>query len=213
MVRFFETAKDSPYFTLFYLLLHTDLRRGEALALRWRHVDFGIASLGVTAYLSVSQSLGKVNRQVLIKEPKTASGKRRVALSPSCAPVLRQHHDEQKALRESLGGTLTDGDFVFSKPEGKPLDPSTGSKAFSATIRRTGLPAKPLYGLRHRHTAMLFSAGTHPKVVQERLGHASIKETPDTYSHVVGRLQEAAAQKPAKFLAAKDTTGKSVARM
>jgi len=170
-------------------------------------------SLGMSAYLSVSESLSKVAGEFQIKETKTASGTRRVALSPSSVLVPRQYLQEQQDVCQALAAAPTGYEFVFSKPEGGPLDPSTVSKVFSATIRRAGLPAKPLYGLRHRHTAMLFSAGTHPKVVQERLGRASIKETPDTYSHVVGRLQEAAAQKPAKFLAAKGTTERPATRM
>ena len=39
----------------------------------------------------------------------------------------------------------------------------------------------------------MLKQGTHPKVVQERLGHASIQVTLDTYSHVAPGLQEMAA--------------------
>lgn len=211
--RFFEVAKDSPYYSLFYLLLHTGLRRGEALALRWKHVDFGIQSLGVTAYISVSESLSKVDGKVLIKEPKTASGKRRVALSPSSVLVLRQHHNEQKALRESLGGTLTDGDFVFSRPEGGSLDPSTVSKAFTGVVEKTGLPHMSLHDLRHSHATMLLQAGTHPKIVSERLGHSSVRVTLDTYSHYVGGLQETAALKFDELLAPGPRVERNVGKM
>ena len=37
--------------------------------------------------------------------------------------------------------------------------------------------------------------GVHPKVLQERLGHATISTTLDLYSHVTPGLQEDAAQK------------------
>ncbi|MBN1855602.1 MAG: site-specific integrase [Dehalococcoidia bacterium] len=211
--KFFEVAKDSPYYELFYLLLHTGLRRGEALALRWKHVDFGIHSLGVTAYISVSESLSKVEGKVLIKEPKTASGKRRVALSPSCALVLRQHHEEQKILRESLGGTIADGDFVFSKPEGGTLDPSTVSKAFSSVVEKAGLPHMSLHDLRHSHATMLLQAGTHPKIVSERLGHSSVRVTLDTYTHYVAGLQEAAALKFDELLMSGPRVDRNVVEM
>jgi len=39
----------------------------------------------------------------------------------------------------------------------------------------------------------MLKAGVHPKIVSERLGHASINITLDTYSHVLPGLQEAAA--------------------
>ena len=211
--RFFEVAKDSPYHALFYVLLHTGMRRGEALALRWRHVDFGIESLGVQAYISVSESLSKVAGKVLIKEPKTASGKRRIALPPSCALVLRQHHAEQKELRQSLEGTLSDADFVFSRPEGGSLDPSTVSKAFTGVVQKTGLPSMSLHDLRHSHATMLLQAGTHPKIVSERLGHSSVRVTLDTYSHYVGGLQEQAALKFDELLAPQHRVETNVVKM
>ncbi len=211
--RFLLTARETPYHALFHLLLHTGLRRGEALALRWRNVDLGLESLGRGASLSVSQSLGKINGQTQLKETKTASGKRRVSLPPSSVLVLRQHRAEQKARMQVLGRSMSDTDFVFTKPEGGPLDPSTVSKAFLATIRKARLPDMPLHGLRHTHATILLSTGTHPKVVQERLGHASIRETLDTYSHAVAGLQEAAVLKFDEFLAARRPVEKDVTKM
>jgi integrase len=61
----------------------------------------------------------------------------------------------------------------------------------------------PLHGLRHSHATLLLQAGTHPRVVMERLSHSSIRVTLDTYSHVVGGLQELAAQNFDDFIEAK----------
>jgi len=52
-----------------------------------------------------------------------------------------------------------------------------------------------LHDLRHTHATQLLKAGVHPKVVSERLGHASIGITLDTYSHVMAGMQEEAAEK------------------
>jgi len=201
---FLEAASKTSYYALFYLLLHTGLRRGEALGLRWKHIDMGLASLGIQAYLSVTQSLGKVNGKIYIKEPKTGSGKRRVALPPSLTLVLQQHKAEQQRLLASLGNTLTDEDYVFCHYDRTSLDPSTISHAFADVVRKAGLPPMPLHGLRHSHATLLLQAGIHPRVVMERLGHSSIRVTIDTYSHVVGGLQESAAQKFDDFLEAKN---------
>jgi hypothetical protein len=96
----------------------------EALALKWKHVDMGLASLGVQAYLSLTQSIGKINGKTYIKEPKTSSGKRRVMLPPSLAPVRQQYQAEQQRLFASLGNTLIDDDYVFCHNDRIPLDPS-----------------------------------------------------------------------------------------
>jgi integrase len=212
--RFFEVARKTPlYHNLFYLLLHTGLRRGEALALKWKHVDMGLTSLGVAAYLSITQCLNKVNGRLVLREPKTGAGKRRVALSPSLTLVLRQHREEQNARYVLLGRQLTNEDHVFSYPDGSPLDPSTVSHAFKKTLHRAGLPLMPLHSLRHTHATLLLQAGIHPRVVMERLGHSSIRVTLDTYSHVVGGLQEAAAQRLDEFLLAKGGCGENVGKM
>jgi len=100
----------------------------------------GLADLGVAAYLSVTQSLNKINGRLVLREPKTSAGRRRVALSPSLVLVLRQHRCEQEALRVSLGTRLSDDDYIFCHPDGSPLDPSTVSHVFSKILRRAGLP-------------------------------------------------------------------------
>jgi len=50
-----------------------------------------------------------------------------------------------------------------------------------------------LHDLRHFHASLLFRSNTHPKIVQERLGHSTISITLDTYSHSIPSLQRDAA--------------------
>ena len=117
---------------------------------------------------------------------------------------MQQYKAEQQRLFVSLGNTLTDEDYVFCHHDRTPLDPSTISHAFANVLHKAGLPPMPLHGLRHSHATLLLQAGTHPRVVMERLGHSSIRVTLDTYSHVVGGLQELAAQKFDDFIEAKN---------
>lgn len=67
--------------------------------------------------------------------------------------------------------------------------------AWVKLARSVGLQGIRLHDARHTHASLLLKQGVHPKVVQERLGHASIAITLDTYSHVAAGLQEAAALK------------------
>jgi integrase len=92
-----------------------------------------------------------------------------------------------------LGLKLQDDDLVFSKPDGKPLDPSTITHTFRKIIKSIGLPSLRFHDLRHTHASLMLKQGINPKIVSERLGHSSIGITLDTYSHVMPGLQKAAA--------------------
>ena len=93
-----------------------------------------------------------------------------------------------------LGATLSDeSDLVFCQPDGRPLLPDTVTHAWIKLVRKAGLKGIRLHDLRHTHSSFMLKQGIHPKIVQGRLGHASIGITLDTYSHVAPGLQAAAA--------------------
>ena len=56
-------------------------------------------------------------------------------------------------------------------------------------IDAAGLPEIRFHDLRHTHATMLLVAHVHPKIVQEGLGHSSIRVTLDTYSHTIPSMQ------------------------
>jgi len=185
---FLEVAKKTPYFALFHTALFTGMRRSELLALRWCDVDF------VYSQICVMRSLHHLrNGSYIFTQPKSDSSRRTIALSPSAILVLQDHHEKQKLERAMLGTALKGDDLVFSTPEGKPLRPNTVSRAWTMLAARTGLKVIRLHDARHSHASLMLKQGTHPKVVQERLGHSSIQITLDTYSHVAPGLQQAAA--------------------
>ena len=187
---FLEAARETPYYVFFSTLLYTGLRRGELLALRWGNLDLDMASIHVV------ESAHKLSSgEYVIKEPKTAHSRRTVALPPSLALLLRQHRSDQEQICSQLGRRLTDKDFVFAHLDGKPLNPNAVTLSFIRLIRRSGLPHIRLHDLRHTHATLMLKAGVHPKIVSERLGHAGIGITLDTYSHVLPGLQEAAAER------------------
>jgi len=56
----------------------------------------------------------------------------------------------------------------------------------------------------------MLKAGIHPKITLERLGHANINITLDTYSHVLPGLQEAAAQRFDEMLEGENKTKRAM---
>jgi integrase len=118
--RFLEIAGDSPYFALFHTALFTGMRRSELLALRWIDVDF------IFCQISVNRSLHQLkDGSYVFDSPKSAKGKRTIALSPSAVSVLQRHRREQERLQTELGKPITDSDPVFCHLDGRPLRPNT----------------------------------------------------------------------------------------
>ena len=83
---------------------------------------------------------------------------------------------------------------MFCQYDSKPYRPDGVSHALLKIARRIGINIR-LHDARHTHASLMLKAGVHPKVVQQRLGHATISTTIDTYSHVVPGLQQAAANR------------------
>ena len=185
---FLQAERETPYYVLFYAALFTGMRRSELLALRWCDSDLLLCQAHVTRTLHHLRT-----GETIIRAPKSAKGRRMVALSPSVVLLLQEHKQEQASRRAMLGASLNEDSLVFSDLEGKPLLPDTVTHAWIKLVRRVGLKGIRLHDARHTHASLMLKQGVHPKIVQERLGHASIQLTLDTYSHLVPGLQEAAA--------------------
>jgi len=186
---FLETAKETPYHAIFYLALFTGMRRSELLALRWCDVDLDMCEVSVTRSLHLLR-----DGSITIRQPKTARGRRQVALPPSAALVLKQYKDEKVTRYIMVGIPFQDDELIFSHAGGNPLLPDTVSHAWVKIVKRAGLKHFRMHDARHTHASLLLKQNVHPKVVQERLGHATISTTLDLYSHVAPGLQEAAAR-------------------
>jgi integrase len=187
--QFLEAAKSSQYYELFYLALFTGMRRSELLALRWQDIDF------ILGQIYVNRGIHQLrNGSYVFTQPKSTRSRRTIALPPSAIMVLQEYHDKRQMDAAMLDLTLTDSALVFSTYDGKPLRPNTITRAWQTIAARAGVKAIRFHDARHTHATLMLKQGIHPKIVQERLGHASIQMTLDTYSHVAPGLQEAAAQ-------------------
>jgi integrase len=173
---------------LWILLAMTGMRRGEALGLRWSDVDLDAGRLRVV------QTVIQVRSKVTIGEPKTARGRRPIALDAGTVAVLREHRRRSVEQRVLVGPAFEDRGLVFHHPDGSCLKPDAVSAAFVRRVRAAGLSRLTLKGLRHTWATLALERGIHPRVVQERLGHSTIAITLGIYSHVVPTLHDEAAQ-------------------
>lgn len=189
--RFLKAAADTPYSEMVVTLLFTGLRRGELLALRWKDLDLARGK----AY--ISRTMYRLKKEYVVKETKTASSQRVVALPTGLCKLLADYYQRQVEQRKLLDMPMPE--LVFTRPEGEPFDPSTFSHAVKKVSTRAGLDIKA-HALRHSFATLLLKAGKHPLVVSAQLGHSSVRTTLDVYSHVLPGLQEAAARSLETFL-------------
>lgn len=197
-----DLARQTPWYALFCFAAYTGCRRSEILGVRWEDIDFDRGTV------SIVQTTHRVTgKGIIIQPPKSAKGRRSIALDAATVAVLRAHRTKQLAHRLQLGDAYEDNGLVFAGPFGKPQEPACVTRPFRRMADQVGLQGVRLHDLRHFHATTLLKTGTHPKVVQERLGHATISTTLDTYSHVVPGLQEQAAK---SFAEAMEAAKKSV---
>ena len=191
LARFLESARDDRLFACWRFLAMTGCRRGEALGLRWRDLDLenGRATI-------VQTIVG--NRAV--SEAKTDRGRRTIALDGATVAALRQYREAQNEERLILGASYEDNDLVFSREDGSPIWPRSLTRFFTRLGEAARVPKIRLHDLRHTHATLALQAGVHPKVVQERLGHATISITLDVYSHAIPAMQEEAADRIAAIV-------------
>lgn len=191
---FLAYVADDELAALWRLAATTGLRRGEILGLRWSDIDLDQGSV------SIQQQRVKGHGTVSYRPPKTAKGRRSVALDGVTVASLRKHRKTQLEQRLMLALPYRDEDVVFSYPDGRPIDPDGLSQRFERHVRESGLPRIRFHDLRHTHATLALRAGVHPKVVQERLGHSSIAITLDTYSHAIPAMQADAAARVAAIV-------------
>jgi integrase len=204
-VRFLAEAASDRWVALFVLALATGLRPSEYFGLKWSDVDLehGLVtvqrSLVWRSYKSGDWYFG---------EPKTPRSRRRIPLPASVVRALFEHRRRQAEGRLKAGAAYQNLDLVFATSEGQPLIRlNVIQKHFKPILKRAKLPETlRLYDLRHTCATLLLAANENPKVVSERLGHASVTLTMDVYSHVLPDMQQGASDKLESLLFKKTGT-------
>jgi integrase len=192
--RFLDHVREDRLFPAWRLAASTGLRRGELLGLRWQDVDLDIGRV------SVRQTLTTVGNKVAFGEPKTARGKRNIAVDGVTISALRTWRACQAQERLAFGQAWHDTGLVFSREDGSLIHPDALSFWFDRHVRAAAVPRIRFHDLRHTHATLALQAGVPAKVVSERLGHATVAFTLDVYSHVIPALQEDAAERIAALV-------------
>lgn len=187
--EFFDAVEDDRLFAAYALLATTGMRRGEVLGLRWSDVDFDGLQLAVSQTLTTAGY-----KQIVIGPPKTPRSRRHIYLDARTVEVLRDHRKHQREERLAVGQAWdTSNDLVFRDELGAMIHPDQFSQDFGRVVRRLDAPRIRLHDLRHTYATLALKSGIHPKVVSERLGHATIGVTLDLYSQVVPSIARDAA--------------------
>jgi integrase len=132
--------------------------------------------------------------------PKTSKSRRGLSLDATTTAALRAHRGRQLQERLAWGPDYQEAGFVFCREDGTPVRPDSFSRRFQTLARTAGLPVIRVHDVRHTYASIALTAGTHPKVVADRLGHSTIGTTLDTYSPVVQSLEEQAAARVASVI-------------
>ena len=179
-----DTVKGHRWELIYQLLVFGGFREGEVLGIHVEDCDM------VNRAINVRHQVITVKGGMIIGEPKTKSSKRAVTLPVVAFNALKTHLEQ---LQRKQG-------LIFTTSTGKPISPRNLIRHFKKVIAEAGLPILGIHGLRHSHASLLLAAGEHPKLVQERLGHASITLTLDTYSHVIPSMGREVADRLDKIM-------------
>ena len=183
-----EVARGDRLEALYVLAIHTGLRQGELLGLKWEDVDLESGTLRVRRTLVTAKG-GPV-----LTAPKTKGSRRSVKLTQGAVEALRSHLKHQLQEIDRAGSLWRENGLMFASESGEPLDRRyLTSCRYKALLKRAELPMIRFHDLRHTCATLLLSKNVNPKIVSEMLGHASIAITLDTYSHVLPNMRDQAA--------------------
>ena len=186
-IKFLSEARYSRWYAFFSLMLASGMRPSEALALKWSDVDFDNNRITVNKKLTRHHGGGWT-----LEDTKTEKSKRTIPIPPAVMVDLKEHKSDQ--LEKIIGAApeaYNNHGFVFASENGEPGNgQNILQRHFRPLLKKAGLPCLRLYDLRHSCATILFMAGENPKKVSERLGHADITLTLNTYTHMLPDMQQ-----------------------
>lgn len=200
---FFETLSDNftiKEVAMVHLLAYTVMRKGELGGLYWSDVDFKSKTI------RIGKNLAYVNKSYKTYDPKTRKFNRVIKIHDVTVNILKQWKKKQAEELLAYGINPNQKEqWVFSMfyadKINAPIHPETTNNIISKVLKiNRQLPHITPHGFRHTHASILIESATEIKEIQERLGHASISITGDTYGHLTEKAKENTANKFAEAL-------------
>ena len=195
VVRFQTEAAKHPRGFIFTFSIVTGFRPGEVQGLAWSDCDLRAGTIAVRRSVAWLEA-GRWE----FGDPKTPQSRRTIPLPSSVAEALRRHRRDQLAFRSrqlERGRVGANHDLVFPSRTGEPLyGPNLSKRVLKPILAAAELDMRfRWYDCRHTCATLLLAAGENPKVVSERLGHATVAFTLDRYAHVLPGMQEGASER------------------
>ena len=184
--KLFEIVKGTDLELIMHILIFLGLRRGELIALRWRHINFEKKTVNII------DNIVNVKRKIILKEPKSESGKREISIPDSLMLLLEKAYNDYLS-RKSINKKMED--YIIFHDNGLPYTPMSMTTKIKRFLNSSELRRIRMHDLRHTSATLMLRAGISPKVAQQRLGHADFGTTMDIYSHVLEDMEQEAADK------------------
>lgn len=205
--EFWKACKDDKHGIIFAFALETGMRPEEYLALQWTDLDLAKNEIAITRTLYWPRTGG----YQFIDRTKSKNSQRIISVSSELMKQLRDHHATQLIYKSAMSakGKWKGHNLIFAADTGTPFFTHNLGRYFKRLLTNAGLdPAMRLYDLRHSCATLLLTNGVNPKIVSERLGHASVAFTLDTYCHVLPNDQQMATEAMIRMVGCWETGGK-----
>ena len=193
VTKLLDGTEDARIKALFGFMLATGVRRGEALGLKWSEVNTDQQEVWIRQGLKKDKA-----KKAVLGRLKRDNTERTIPLHPDDFAAIMEWKETQDEEKQLLGKDYNDHGFVFANADGTRIYPDMVNAWLEKALARLALPRYTPHELRHTFASRMIRAGAHPKVLQELLGHSTIKMTMDTYGHLFpGMKREAVMKAPA----------------
>lgn len=182
------TNDEISYDLFFTIAFFTGMRMGKILALNWYDVNL------ITSTIHITKTAYFVNNVNHINSTKTRAGTRLITINNKLTEMLTDWKEKQEDLLKEFTKDTDSLQIIQSTPIA--ITKNMVDKKFKQILsRNNNLKKIRIHDLRHSHASLLINQGEDYLVVKERLGHASITTTIDTYSHLYPSKQKNLANK------------------